>query len=110
MIRVRDKEIRFNEGDYGEIITFNLTDGNILPNDSITFIIEDIAEKNNIMEKQVTIKDTTTFELAFTQEESSQLKQGRYMWGLIWERDGELVDTLSIDNYLIIERGLYYED
>ena len=110
MIRVRGKEIKFNEGDYGEIITFNLSEGNILSNDSITFIIEDLINKDNIMEKQLIIKDSTTFELSFTQAESNSLKIGRYLWGLIWERDGELVDTLSIDNYLVVERGLYYED
>ena len=89
MIKIDGKTIKMNEGDYGEIITFNLTSGNILSTDDITFIIEDIANKEHILTKKVDIINQNTFELSFTQSESNQLTINKYLWGILWERDGE---------------------
>lgn len=106
MIKIDGKTIKMNEGDYGEIITFNLTSGNILPTDDITFIIENEKNKEQILTKKVDIINQNTFELTFTQNESNQLKINKYLWGILWKRDGELIDTLQINNYLVVERGL----
>ena len=110
MIRVNGKYIKMHEGDYGEIITFKLTNGNILSTDDVTFIVEDMESKDDIISKKVNYIDSTTFEISFTQAETNLLKQGKYLWGILQERDGELIDTLSINNYLVVERGLYNGD
>lgn len=106
MFRVNGTYIKMNEGDYGDILTFKLTEGTIFKTDSIKFIIEDYKTKEDIIVKECTYVDDNTFEMSLTREDTNNLHIGNYLWGIIQERDGELVDTLSIDNNLVVERGL----
>lgn len=109
MFRVNGTYLKMNEGDYGDVISFKLTSETILATDTIKFIIEDIKTKNNIIVKECDVIDTSTFETSLTQEDTNKLLIGSYIWGIIQERDGELIDTLTIDNSLVVERGLYNE-
>lgn len=109
MFRVNGTYIKMNEGDYGDVISFKLTSETILTTDTIKFIIEDIKTKNNIIVKECDVIDTSTFETSLTQKDTNKLSIGSYIWGIIQERDGELIDTLTIDNSLVVERGLYNE-
>lgn len=109
MFRAIGTYIKMNEGDYGDVITFKLTSETILLTDTIKFIIEDIKTKNDIIVKECEVVDTDSFETALTQEDTNKLSIGSYLWGIIQERDGELIDTLTIDNSLVVERGLYNE-
>ena len=106
MFRAVGTYLKMNEGDYGEIITFNLIEGDILSLDNITFIVENIKTKEKILEKSCHFVDSTSFEVQLTQEDSSKLPKGNYLWGILQERDDELIDTLTIDNKLVVERGL----
>lgn len=109
MFRVNGTYLKMNEGDYGDVISFKLTSETILTTDTIKFIIEDIKTKNNIIVKECDVIDTSTFETSLSQEDTNKLLIGSYIWGIIQERDGELIDTLTIDNSLVVERGLYNE-
>lgn len=109
MFRAVGTYLKMNEGDYGDVISFKLTSETILATDTIKFIIEDIKTKNKIIVKECDVIDTSTFETSLTQEDTNELSIGSYIWGIIQERDGELIDTLTIDNSLVVERGLYNE-
>lgn len=109
MFRAIGTYLKMNEGDYGDVISFKLTSETILATDTIKFIIEDIKTKNKIIVKECDVIDTSTFETSLTQEDTNELSIGSYIWGIIQERDGELIDTLTIDNSLVVERGLYNE-
>lgn len=109
MFRAVGTYLKMNEGDYGDVISFKLTSETILTTDTIKFIIEDIKTKNKIIVKECNVIDTSTFETSLTQEDTNKLLIGSYIWGIIQERDGELIDTLTIDNNLVVERGLYNE-
>lgn len=106
MFRAIGTYLKMNEGDYGEIITFNLIEGNILSLDNITFVVENIKTKEKILEKDCHFVDSTSFEVQLSKEDSDKLPKGNYLWGILQERDGELIDTLTIDNKLVVERGL----
>lgn len=110
MLRVNGKQLIMNQGDYGETITFKLCHGNILENDTVTVIIEDKRTLNNVLEIAADIVDSTTFEITITEQQTDLLPVGTYLWGILWERDGVLVDTLEVNNYLTVERGLANED
>ena len=106
MFRVNGTYIKMNEGDYGEILTFQLIGGTILPMDNITFIIETRREHEQVLEKKCEYVDEKSFEVQLSQEDTNELSVGTYIWGILQERDGELIDTMEIDNTFIVERGL----
>lgn len=106
MFRVNGTYLKMNEGDYGDILTFKLIEGTIYRTDDIKFVIEDYKTKEDIVTIECTYVDDNSFEMSLTQEDTNKLSIGNYLWGIIQERDGELVDTLSIDNNLVVERGL----
>lgn len=106
MFKISNKRITMNEGDYGEKIIFNVTSGNILETDTVLFVIENKATKEDIISKEMTISENK-LEVALSQEESLKLKKEEtYLWGILQKRDGMLVDTLEINNSFEVVRGL----
>lgn len=110
MLKVNGKQLIMNAGDYGETVEFKLINGTILENDDITLIIENKRTFNNIIEKKLDITGVNEFEFTLTEEETALLDVGTYLWGILWERNGELVDTLEVDNFFTVERGLANAD
>ena len=95
--------IQMYEGDFGEVLPINITEGEILEGDILRFIIQDLAHKN-IINKVVDVSDNS-FSFRLTEEETKLLKEGSYKWGLKQYRDHLLIDTLTANNKFKVVRG-----
>lgn len=91
------------QGDFGEVLPINITEGEILEGDVLRFIIQDLAH-NDIINKIVEVSDNS-FGFKLTEEETKLLKEGNYLWGLKQYRDDLLIDTLSANNKFKVIRG-----
>lgn len=96
-------DIQMYKNDFGEILTINIIEGEILEQDTLRFIIQDNSH-NDIINKIVEVNDNS-FEFSLTEEETKLLKEGIYRWGLKQYRDNILVDTLTANNKFKVVRG-----
>lgn len=95
--------IQMYEGDFGEILTINITEGEVLEEDVLKFIIQDLSH-NDIISKIVEVSNNS-FGFRLTKDETQLLKSGEYYWGLKQYRDDLLVDTLTANNKFKVIRG-----
>lgn len=96
-------DIQMYANDFGEVLTINIVEGEILKQDILRFIIQDNSY-NDIINKIVEVNDNS-FEFSLTEEETKLLKEGTYKWGLKQYRDNILVDTLTANNKFKVVRG-----
>lgn len=95
--------IQMYEGDFGEVLPINITEGEILEGDVLRFIIQDGAH-NDMINKVVDVSNNS-FGFKLTEEETKLLKEGTYKWGLKQYRDNLLIDTLTANNKFKVIRG-----
>lgn len=103
MFNVNNYTIKMYEGDFGEVLPFEITEGEILENDTLRFIIQNKAY-TEIINKVMTVIENK-FDFSLTQEESNLLQAGEYLWGLKQYRGYALVDTLTANNKFEVIRG-----
>ncbi len=103
MFKVNSKNITMYEGDYGERLPIRIVQGEILSGDVLKFIIQDYGRKN-IIEKVVDVNEES-FDFFLTEQETTLLPEGKYLWGLKQYREGLLIDTLTANNTFEVIRG-----
>lgn len=91
------------EGDFGEKLPINITEGEVLEDDVLKFIITTIDHKK-VLDKEMEIIDNS-FKFSLNKDETNLLKSGTYLWGLKQYRDDLLVDTLTANNTFKVKRG-----
>lgn len=96
-------DIEMFEGDFGEILTINIIEGEILEDDILRFIIRNSSHEE-IINKAVNVIENS-FEFSLTKEDTNLLTCGNYYWGLKQYRDNILVDTLTANNKFKVVRG-----
>lgn len=96
-------DIEMFEGDFGEILTVNIIEGEILEDDILRFIIRD-SNREEIINKAVKVVENS-FEFSLTKEDTNLLTCGTYYWGLKQYRDDTLIDTLTANNKFKVVKG-----
>ena len=91
------------EGDFGEKLPINITEGEVLEDDVLKFIITTI-DHEKVLDKEMEIIDNS-FKFSLNKDETNLLKSGTYLWGLKQYRDDLLVDTLTANNTFKVKRG-----
>ena len=91
------------EGDFGEKLPINITEGEVLEDDVLKFIITTIDHKK-VLDKEMEIINNS-FKFSLSKDETNLLKSGTYLWGLKQYRDDLLVDTLTANNTFKVKRG-----
>ena len=91
------------EGDFGEQLPIDITEGEVLQGDELKFIIQD-EKHRTIINKTLEVEDNS-FVFSLTQAQSQKLKEGDYLWGLKQYRNNTLIDTLTANNVFKVVRG-----
>ena len=111
MLRSENKKIIMDECDYGLDLPFYLS-GDILKTDKIIFSIKkSSSQEEKIIRKEFTGDDFTEeddkliFNLSFTDEESSKLPAGKYVYMIHQCRECELHNTIVSDGIFEVDKG-----
>lgn len=103
MFNVDGLDIEMYEGDFGEKLPINITQGEILEGDVLKFIIQ-TSEHKEVLAKDMEVNENS-FNFSLNKEQTSLLKAGTYLWGLKQYRDELLIDTLTANNKFKVIRG-----
>lgn len=109
MLRAEGKKIIMNECDYGLDLPFYLS-GDILATDKIVFSIKkDEYKEEKIIRKEFTDlveeEGKFLFNLSFTEEDSTKLSAGNYIYIIQQCRDCELHNTIVRNGIFEVEKG-----
>lgn len=104
MFKVDDyKKITMNEGDFGLILPISFSD--FLNGDTVTVLIKDKKDETiKLLNKEFTVQNNK-IDFILTEEETSKLKKGTYLYGIKQYRVGQLKNTIATDNIFEVEEG-----
>ena len=100
-INQEDFSIKMNEKDFGLIIKIKLS--NVSDKSSFKIKIYNYENEEILTKDLIAVDNILSFKLS--KEESSLLKTGDYLWGLIQYVDNELYATLLVDKIFLVEKG-----
>lgn len=86
MWNVNGITLNMTEGDWGVKLPVTVTGVTFTANDSVRIKIQ--RDKTTIIEKEYTNITQNTFDLEFTEAESTLLPVGSYLYSLDWYQDG----------------------
>lgn len=98
-----NNKIKMNEGDFGLTLPIGFTE--FLDGDSITVIIKDRKDENIKLLNKNFIVQNNKIDFILTEEETSKLKKGTYLYGIKQYRVGQLKNTIATDNIFEVEEG-----
>ena len=104
MFKVNDYEkITINEGDFGIILPIGFSD--FLDGDTVTVIIKDRKDESIKLLNKDFIVQNGKISFSLTEEETSRLKKGTYLYGIRQYRESTLKNTIATDNIFEVEEG-----
>ena len=92
MIKIIDKNIEMNEGDFGIKVPITIT--NILETDDIKFIIKNLDNTEVLTKKLMYNAETKKFEFELTKEDSNKLVKNNYLYSIVQLRNETLKNTI----------------
>lgn len=96
--------IELNEGDYGIILPITVEER--IENSKFTFIVYDKDEHKLFeVECENSLTDINTIEIKLSKENSEKLKEGKYLWSLIEQIEGELKNSIVVKEEFYVREG-----
>lgn len=116
MLVVNGTKFTMAEGDFGETRNIRISSDDLLTTDTIKLYIKSNQYDNTLIEKEYTnltiTEEKKIIPFSLTEEESSLLSEGNYIWGMTQYRGTTLVSDIPLDgntkffDYFIVEKGI----
>lgn len=91
----RNDILQMTEGDFGVALKLTLKNYNISANDRIDFVVVKQIHGEELLKKTFINIEGNTVYIMLTQQETSQIAAGEYIYRVDWYQNGVFMDNLS---------------